>query len=297
MISVPHQSPIYSLGNKVLTSPEIPQARMNSSTRTIRIASFSLIGLGVILLIANLLLGGELNIALPLVFLMLGGGCIILVFVLSKTWEWASWLYLPGTLLLALGLVFLLNVLTGDTNSWAYAWLLPVAGLGIGLILANWDQRYGMTFSLVGWGMALAGLIFFAVFGAIAGGVFIQIMAPLLLALGGLTLLKLKPEAVFPEQVLKRFGWHEESPKKLASSASLAEPARLVEPLSLRELEVLRLAEEGLSNPEIAVRLVLAPSTVKTHINNIYGKLGVQSRVQAVKKAHELGLLERGNIR
>jgi LuxR family maltose regulon positive regulatory protein len=61
--------------------------------------------------------------------------------------------------------------------------------------------------------------------------------------------------------------------------------------LSERELEVLRLIAEGFSNQEIADQLVVAPSTVKTHINNLYNKLGVNSRAQAVTRAHELKLL------
>jgi LuxR family maltose regulon positive regulatory protein len=65
----------------------------------------------------------------------------------------------------------------------------------------------------------------------------------------------------------------------------------LIEPLSERELEVLRLVVAGLSNPEIAEELVIAVSTVKSHINHIYGKLGVESRTQAVARAQELGLL------
>ncbi len=65
----------------------------------------------------------------------------------------------------------------------------------------------------------------------------------------------------------------------------------LAAPLSERELEVLRMIAAGLSNQEIADRLVVAYSTVKTHINNIYNKLGVNSRVQAVTRAHELKLL------
>ncbi len=65
----------------------------------------------------------------------------------------------------------------------------------------------------------------------------------------------------------------------------------MAEPLSERELAVLRLISEGLSNQEIADRLVVALSTVKTHINNIYGKLGVESRTQALARAHELKLL------
>jgi LuxR family maltose regulon positive regulatory protein len=64
-----------------------------------------------------------------------------------------------------------------------------------------------------------------------------------------------------------------------------------LEPLNERELEVLHLIAEGLSNKKIAERLVIALSTVKWHINNLFGKLGVHSRTQAVAQAKELGLL------
>ena len=64
-----------------------------------------------------------------------------------------------------------------------------------------------------------------------------------------------------------------------------------MEPLSQRELEVLRLIAAGLSNREIAEELVVAISTVKTHIRNIYGKLDVSSRTQALVKARELKLI------
>jgi LuxR family maltose regulon positive regulatory protein len=65
----------------------------------------------------------------------------------------------------------------------------------------------------------------------------------------------------------------------------------LTEPLSDRELEVLRLIADGHSNQAIADRLVVAVSTVKKHVNNIYGKLDVQSRTQALLRARELHLL------
>jgi ATP/maltotriose-dependent transcriptional regulator MalT len=61
--------------------------------------------------------------------------------------------------------------------------------------------------------------------------------------------------------------------------------------LTDRELEVLRLLAEGLPNPDIAGRLFIAASTVKTHCEAIYSKLDVHNRTQAVARARELGLL------
>lgn len=65
----------------------------------------------------------------------------------------------------------------------------------------------------------------------------------------------------------------------------------LLEPLSERELEVLRLIEAGISNKAIADRLYLSLATVKTHINHLYAKLAVENRVQALARAHSLHLL------
>jgi LuxR family maltose regulon positive regulatory protein len=56
-------------------------------------------------------------------------------------------------------------------------------------------------------------------------------------------------------------------------------------------MEVLHLIAAGLSNREIAQELVIAVSTVKSHVNHLYSKLEVRSRTQAIAKAHELGLL------
>lgn len=65
----------------------------------------------------------------------------------------------------------------------------------------------------------------------------------------------------------------------------------LIEPLSERELEVLRLLATGRSNDEMAVALVIATGTVKRHLNNVYGKLNVQNRTQCVARARELHLI------
>ena len=65
----------------------------------------------------------------------------------------------------------------------------------------------------------------------------------------------------------------------------------LIDPLTSRELEVLRLLSEGLSNKEIASRLVVAPGTIKQHLKNICRKLGAHGRMQAVRRGRELKLL------
>jgi LuxR family maltose regulon positive regulatory protein len=65
----------------------------------------------------------------------------------------------------------------------------------------------------------------------------------------------------------------------------------LVEPLSEREVEVLGLIAAGLANREIAERLFIAVGTVKRHVNNIYGKLDVHSRTQAIAEARGLGII------
>jgi LuxR family maltose regulon positive regulatory protein len=75
----------------------------------------------------------------------------------------------------------------------------------------------------------------------------------------------------------------------LGAPPSLAQP--LIEPLSEREIEVLTLLAAGKSNQAIAAELVLSEGTVKAHNSNIYGKLGVRSRTQAVARARELKLL------
>ncbi|MCB0208970.1 MAG: tetratricopeptide repeat protein [Anaerolineae bacterium] len=77
--------------------------------------------------------------------------------------------------------------------------------------------------------------------------------------------------------------------KEAPASSFIIQP--LIEPLSDRELEVLDLIATGLSNQEIADKLIIAEGTVKKHIHNIFGKLGVRRRSQAILRATELNLL------
>jgi DNA-binding CsgD family transcriptional regulator len=263
---------------------------MDRANRWIRTASTLLVAAGLALLGANIAFGGKINFTLPLVFLMLGAAFFALVFVFAPRWAWAAALLIPGSVFGVLGLIFLLNVITNDWNSWAYAWLLVVAGLGLGVVLAARRLSWRQEITLGGAVLIVLGVTFFALFGAIAGGPVIWVMAPLLLALSGLLLRWLRLETFLPASVLKRFPPAAPQPSDAPLASSPAAKG-LIEPLSVRELEVLQAIDRGLSNQEIAEDLSLALSTVKTHINNIYGKLGVQTRVQAVKRARELDLI------
>jgi LuxR family maltose regulon positive regulatory protein len=84
----------------------------------------------------------------------------------------------------------------------------------------------------------------------------------------------------------ERKGMGEETPPSASPASS-----SLIEPLSQRELDILRLFKTELSGPEIAQELVIALSTVRTHTKSIYGKLNVNSRRAAVRRAEELHLI------
>jgi DNA-binding NarL/FixJ family response regulator len=78
---------------------------------------------------------------------------------------------------------------------------------------------------------------------------------------------------------------------RLEDRATATAPDALVEPLSDRELEILRQLAAGDSNKEIAAQLFITEGTVKNHVTNILGKLGVRDRTQAALRARELGLI------
>jgi LuxR family maltose regulon positive regulatory protein len=87
--------------------------------------------------------------------------------------------------------------------------------------------------------------------------------------------------------LLASFGEHTRANPALHTAQS----SSLVEPFTEREREVLRLLLEGASNREIARHLVISVKTVKKHIYNLCGKLGAQSRAQAIVRARTLNLL------
>ncbi len=111
----------------------------------------------------------------------------------------------------------------------------------------------------------------------------------------GLPMAQLLSEAaaqrIMPDYTGKLLAVFEAEQQKGEDKPYLPHAQPLIEPLSQRELEVLQLIAEGLSNREIGERLFLALSTVKGHNRVIFDKLQVQRRTEAVARARELGLL------
>ena len=96
---------------------------------------------------------------------------------------------------------------------------------------------------------------------------------------------------MMPDYVAKLLAAFKAEAQKSQGASSLPSAQLLIEPLGPRELEILRLIAQGLSNHEIGERLFLAISTVKGHNRNIFAKLQVQRRTEAIVRARELGLL------
>ena len=92
----------------------------------------------------------------------------------------------------------------------------------------------------------------------------------------------------YTQRLLTAFGFTEQT---VSTTAGRTGAPDLAEPLTEREAEILRLISVGMTNQDIAGQLVISVATVKRHITNIYGKLGVSHRTQAAARANELNLL------
>ena len=99
-------------------------------------------------------------------------------------------------------------------------------------------------------------------------------------------------QGVEPDYVRQLLAAYPVAEPEQVTSSQLRDPeSEMVEPLSERELEVLQLIAEGLTNQEVATRLYLSLHTVKVHARNIFAKLGVTNRTQAVAMGKALGIL------
>jgi len=147
-----------------------------------------LIGLGVLFLAFNLMPGFAMGSAWPAVFYILAAGFYLPPILWREQLRGLSGLFIPASIMLALGLLFTYNVLTQDWASWGYAWTLIIAGVGGGMALAGWAGRWGSGPTWVGNWMLLGSLAIFALFAAIFGQPLLRLVGPGLLIVAGIAL-------------------------------------------------------------------------------------------------------------
>ncbi len=125
----------------------------------------------------------------PVIFYILSAAFFLPPILWPEKRRGLSGLIIPASILLTLGILFSYNVGTRDWSAWAFAWVLIVAGVGMGLALASAYGRWSSTTTWVGVWMLLGSLVFFALFAGIFGSPLLKIVSPILLLLAGIILL------------------------------------------------------------------------------------------------------------
>lgn len=161
---------------------------MNSSARGSVFVAGLLILLGVLILVFNIT-GIGFGKTWPMIFLVLAAGFYLPYFVWPSARKGLAALFIPGSIMLTLGLFFFYNTLTGDWVSWAWGWALIPGGVGLGLLLAGWLGSWDSTVMWVGIWMMVGAVAVFGFFGALFGTVTMKAIGAGLLILVGIALL------------------------------------------------------------------------------------------------------------
>jgi hypothetical protein len=150
-----------------------------------------LIAFGFIFLLFAVIPGLSIGQAWPVIIYLVAAAFYLPYFIWPEGRKGLAALFIPGSIFLSLGLIFTYNVLTQDWVSWAYAWLLIVAGVGLGLALASHFGDWGRHVIWVGiWMLAISTGVF-AFFAALFGGPVLKVFgAVLIMGVGVLLLLR-----------------------------------------------------------------------------------------------------------
>jgi hypothetical protein len=149
-----------------------------------------LILLGGLFLVFNFIPGLNFGVMWPIIFIILAAGFFLPSLVWPAMRRGLSALFIPGSILLVLGLIFFYNTITQDWVSWAYSWILLTTGVGLGLYLASSIGDWDRVTTQVGLWMMVISVAVFALFAALFGGTaFLRVIGPGLLVIGGVLFL------------------------------------------------------------------------------------------------------------
>jgi hypothetical protein len=163
---------------------------VDSSNRVTVILGTFLVAVGVVFLLLNLIPGINMGQTWPVIFFFLAAAFFLPALVWPGARRGLAGLFIPGSIMLVLGLIFLYNVLTRDWASWAYAWLLIPGGVGLGLMLGANTGGWGRGPAQTGLWLMGVDLGLFALFATIFGdNLIIRTFGPLVIMLAGVIIL------------------------------------------------------------------------------------------------------------
>jgi len=161
----------------------------NVNRGTVVLGAF-LVAIGAIFLVLNLIPGVDMGKTWPVIFFFLATAFYLPAFLWQGARRGLGGLFIPGSILLVLGLIFVYDVLTGDWASWAYAWLLIPAGVGLGLTLGSAVGGWGRGPAQTGLWLMGVDVGLFALIATIFGGnPAIRTFGPLVIILAGVLIL------------------------------------------------------------------------------------------------------------
>ena len=145
------------------------------------VVALLLIGFGILFLIFNFIPGLTIRTYWPFIFFILAAGFFLPAMLVPSARKGLASLFIPGAILLTLGIIFIYNTITMDWTSWAFAWLLIPGSVGLGLMSAAWIGGWGQDTINVGFWMMMISLMFFAFVGSLFGAIFLKVGGPLVL--------------------------------------------------------------------------------------------------------------------
>lgn len=158
---------------------------MNNSNRGTLITGITLLALGAILIVLNLIPGININQFWPLIIIAAGIGFFLPVWIWPSSRHGLTGLFIPGTIVLVLGLLFLYNTISHDWAAWAYAWMLIPASVGFGIYLGAWIGEWGNASKSAGLWIGVISLAFFSLFAALFGTLFMKSLGAIFLIAAG----------------------------------------------------------------------------------------------------------------
>jgi hypothetical protein len=170
-----------------IRAPE--EANMKGLDRGSLVGALALIILGAVFLILNFIPDVGFEELWPVIFFVTALGFYLPAVIWPESRRGLAALYIPGSLMLVLGIAFLYNTLSGDWGVWAFAWLLIPLGIGLGMTLAAWIGAWAPPVGEVGIWIMVLNAVGFSLFGTLFGEPIIKAFAAGLVLVGGVLML------------------------------------------------------------------------------------------------------------